>query len=454
MQITPKKPRKPNKYKHLANPGKSGKLNAIIEAAAIQSGCTLAELTVMHSQRDPYRQDSKSGRLSGEWLVTQIEQLITDPNRKIHLRGVHYVLTASGIIYKLDASLYVNTNEDWISLSETAAKAARWLGLKAGGVPLFERIVDERNEEPYIYVPEFDNPTPIVCAGQYLELGLPVQPELILDCAPWPVIQPNRIVMVGEKTSLKEVLDPIARQCKTELVLPTGELSDTRIYEIAKRAAADGRPLVILYFSDFDPAGYNMVTVVSRKLQALRDLFFPELEIRVFQVALTLEQVQDLDLPSTPLKETEKRADKWKALMGHEQTEIDALATLDPDKLKEIALEALKPFHDFDHAQQIAEAEEEWREEAQRVIEAHPAYSDSLRNLELALSTLKDAAQIYSDVQEEAELAVDDVDAPLIELPEPDIWEDAPEPVYNSADDWQDATRKLVERKKLSGEED
>ena len=33
--------------------------------------------------------------------------------------------------------------------------------------------------------------------------------------------------------------------------------------------------------------------------------------------------------------------------MGHEQTEIDALAALRPGELTCIALEALRPFYDF-----------------------------------------------------------------------------------------------------------
>jgi hypothetical protein len=43
---------------------------------------------------------------------------------------------------------YANTNESWEWLSGTASKAARLLGY----VP-FERIVDERNAPPQIFVP-------------------------------------------------------------------------------------------------------------------------------------------------------------------------------------------------------------------------------------------------------------------------------------------------------------
>ena len=60
-----------------------------------------------------------------------------------------------------------------------------------------------------------------------------------------------------------------------------------------------------------------------------------EFELR--RVALLPEQVRELRLPSTPLKPTEKRADKWVRETGTEQTEIDAVIALDPAALEEMA---------------------------------------------------------------------------------------------------------------------
>src|SRR5262249_9800209 len=123
--------------------------------------------------------------------------------------------------------------------------------------------------------------------------------------------QPCRIIFIGEKVSLRPILEPLTRRIDGELILPTGDISDTLLFGMAARADADGRPAVVLYFSDFDPAGWNMPIVVARKLQALRDLKHPDLDIRVYRVALTYEQCVSLNLPSTPLKEGERRADAW-----------------------------------------------------------------------------------------------------------------------------------------------
>src|SRR5208282_3421627 len=107
-----------------------------------------------------------------------------------------------------------------------------------------------------------------------------------------------------------------------------------------------GRVLVEIVLADCDPAGHQMAVSISRKLQALRDLSFPELEFEVVPVALTVEQVRELRLPSTPLKETERRADKWREAFGIEQTEIDALATLRPRDLETIVEAAIEPYFD------------------------------------------------------------------------------------------------------------
>ena len=75
------------------------------------------------------------------------------------------------------------------------------------------------------------------------------------------------------------------------MILVTGESSDTYIAGVAKRAAEDGHPAVVFYFSDFDPSGHQMPISVARKLQALRDLYYPHLNIKLYPVALTLELV-------------------------------------------------------------------------------------------------------------------------------------------------------------------
>jgi hypothetical protein len=153
------------------------------------------------------------------------------------------------------------------------------------------------------------------------------------------------------------VLAPLAEEYGADLYLCSGQISDTLLHRIAKDAVGDGRPLVVLTFPDFDPAGYwDIPTAIGRKLQALGDLLFPQLRFTVAHAALGSDQARRLDLPSSPLKEGEKRAAKWLELYGSEQTEIDALATLRPDELERIAREAVAPYFDTDLAERVQAA--------------------------------------------------------------------------------------------------
>ena len=253
----------------------------------------------------------------------------------------------------------------------------------------------------------------------------------------------------GEKASLEDVLLPIARAKGADLYLPTGEISDTLIHRIAKDADDDGRPLVMFTVADCDPAGHQMSVSIGRKLQAFHDLLFPDLQFEVVPVALTVEQVRDLGLPSTPLKETEKRADRWRAAFGVEQTEIDALATLQPATLREIVERAFEPYFDDTLATRVEQAEAEWTEAAQQAVDAQvdPETLATLR--EEAAERLTQLQSAIDDINERCRLAAGDhFSLPVIDVPEPEIDEAAErQALVNFDDTWIKATRALIARK-------
>jgi hypothetical protein len=340
---------------------------------------------------------------------------------------------------------YNNTEENWLYLTEDAAKAARWLGF----VP-FERIVDERNAPPELFIPEDD-----LDDQSGLTNGEQVQVPTLDDAVPtfyssgFRVRQPYRIILTGEKTSLREVLLPIARMVGGELLLPTGEMSDTMIAGIARRAVGYDRPSVVLYCSDFDPSGHQMPISVSRKLQALRDLHYPKLDLQLHHVALTLEQVRRLHLPSTPLKETERRGDRWRTVHHHEQTEIDALAALRPGDLRQIVLDAIEPFYDSTLEVRVDEAESLWHQEAEELLTDHPSYQSAVGDIRTALRAVHEDADALHDAQDFARDAFEDIELPPVIPPEPVIDAEAPRPLFTTRDDYATATRRLVDHKAL-----
>ncbi len=205
----------------------------------------------------------------------------------------------------------------------------------------------------------------------------------------------------------------------------------------------DGRPLIVFTFTDFDPTGNNIPATVARRLQAFRDLMHQDLEFEVRPVAMTVEQVRSLDLPSTPLKETEARAPEWiERYGGLEQTEIDALSTLRPEILSEIAELAIAPFFDASLAERQQAAEQAWQDAAQEILDNLDRSSLApierrMRKQAQKIGSIAERFNTAADAWEKAAMKlVDDIEFETFEPAESEpTSDDVPEPLVSSTMD-------------------
>jgi hypothetical protein len=443
-------------------------LQNVLESACFEVGCSRETLTVLAIQNDPYRQDTPLNHLTGKWVVKQFEKAFR-PGQRVHLRAFHYALVQAGDVRKPDRTVYRNTFDDWAWLCR-AVKKARWLGY----LP-FERIVDNRNEEPAIFRSSGSSEP----GARHLYGGVSSSGEesfsAKLDVTEAGAVllgftraQPYALAIFGEKSSLEDVLLPIARRFDADLYLGQGEISDTLIHQMAKDGAEDGRPMVVVTCCDFDPAGHQMPVSIGRKLQAFRDLLFPELRFEVVPAALTVETVRELELPSTPLKPSELRGSKWRAEFGVEQTEIDALLTPQREgELRQIVEAAIAPYYDTTLADRIQQAKMEWQREAEAAIDEHVG-ADELADLQQEADDADEDARekieaIQNEVRATAEALndrfgdmLDGVELPEApDLPEAELPERPPGSVLVSSDwTWADQTRALKERKSYGAGED
>jgi hypothetical protein len=429
---------------------RKGTLCNVLQSACREHDLKLADLTVLSNAVDPYRLDTEAYHKYGQWFATQLDKLY-GPDGRAHLRGLHYAIVQAGNIRKPDGALYRNSDEEWDWLQNKAAKAARWLRY----VP-FERITDNRNAAPVIHRAPYIEP------GATLAIGLDVEVPDAADIEPVPVPhgfdarQAYHFAVFGEKSSLEDGVLPIAERYHADLYLVSGEISDTLVYQIAKDASEDGRSLVLFTLSDCDPAGHQMPISIARKLQAFRDLFFRDLEFEVVRVALTPEQVGELDLPSTPLKEGEPRADRWQQAFGIEQTEIDALTT--PERrsvLQEMLEDAFRQYIDPTLVRRVIAAERRWRKDARKAL-AQQIDADALEDIraeaEIKLDALRDEIAAIND---KLELAADAyVTLPKVVVPEPKVKLDPNRHALVSFDDdWVTATKALIAHKAYEGGE-
>lgn len=410
------------------------------------AGYSLGDLTVLKAENDPFRQDTRAGHRDGEWLARQAGALGL-LNRTVHLRGLHYALLGR---VKPNGEPYQNTDKEWTWLSGDVAKAARWLGY----LP-FENIVDARNASPVVRLTEaMPEPQPIIAVGTYIDLPTvdAVMPEVHIS--EFHVRQPYRVVIFGEKTSLTEVLSPVADRYDCDLYLPSGEISDTMMHTMARTAAADGRPMVVLTFSDCDPAGWQMPISIARKLQALQVGFFPDIEFQVHRVALSPDQVRDLELPSTPLKAGESRASAWQTTMGVGQTEIDALGTLRPTVLRAMAAEAVESFHDDTLWSRTRTARSSWLTEARERLETHIGAEELARIRADAEARLDRIAEQVRDLRAAMQIDIGDAanELPEVVLPEPEEVPGLPGALIESGWSFEEQTEAL-KRSKAYGDD-
>lgn len=421
-------------------PDKAGPLREVLLAAAAESGLSMNDLTVLANQNDPYRIDTEAGHRDGQWFAAQVEAL-NRTGRPLHLRGFHYAILSREAV-KPNGQPYTNTDKDWGWLQEKAADAARWLGY----VP-FEQIIDQRNAQPTIRTAATLYPRPMVYAGE-VELLLPDELHPTVGARDFDRVQPYKLVLIGEKASLGPVLSPICAEYHADLYLPTGEPSDTMLHTLARSAAEDGRPTRVFYFSDCDPSGWQMPISAARKLQALIDLEFSGIDLEVHRVALTPDHVRTHGLPSTPLKSGESRAGAWFAATGIEQTEIDALAELQPRLLRGMARDALAPFVDNTLPRRVRDAREAWERDAQSVLDAalDPERLAIIRTgAEARIAELSDEV---AAINAALAIDVDGIDLPEMVIPEAEVaGHNGHLPLFSSAWGYGQASRRLIDSK-------
>jgi hypothetical protein len=432
------------------HPG-NGVLRRILEAACEAEGVAQKAFTVLALGRDPYRLDTDTHHANGRWLAQQLARFYGS-TKPAHWRGLHYsIIMAKVKIRKPDGLIYRNTDEDWTWLNEKAGKAARWLGY----IP-FDRIIDRRNNPPIIHRAQKVEPYATVLSD-LTDVEFPDDITPGPAAAGFDVRQAFSFACFGEKASLEDICLPWASAHQVDLYLGTGETSDTFIYQIARDAVADGRPLVVFILTDCDPSGWQMLISIARKLQAIRDLQFPALRWEIVHVGLTPDQARYFQLAEEPIKKGDKRAAAWEKAFGVKQTEIDALTTpemTDRGILRQLLDDAIAPYIDTALEGRVEQAKTEWYEEATAIVDAQidaEAVAQVRERIEQLQQELDDAKDVLNAATEDIELPEVTVPQPIVDA---DHLDDARLAVIRFDTDWVNATKILIARKRYLGNDE
>jgi hypothetical protein len=99
--------------------------------------------------------------------------------------------------------------------------------------------------------------------------------------------------------------------------------------------------------------------------------------------------------------------------MGVEQTEIDALAALRPDLLRQIARDAIAPFYDHTLDRRVTEARDRWLADAQATVDAM-APEDVDRVRAAAVAKLAELRAEIDQLNNALRVAADDIQLPPV----------------------------------------
>jgi hypothetical protein len=167
-----------------------------------------------------------------------------------------------------------------------------------------------------------------------------------------------RMELWAESVGMLPQLDNVASRYSIPVYSAGGQPSVTANKAVAKRVLSRSVPTVVLHVGDFDPSGESIFESMSEDIRAFvrADRLIHTLDIEPVRVALTADQVGQLNLPTAPKKKTDSRSKSWSG----GTCQLEALA---PDLLAEIVEGAIHERIDFGvFADQVAREEDERRE--------------------------------------------------------------------------------------------
>ena len=173
--------------------------------------------------------------------------------------------------------------------------------------------------------------------------------------------QENYVEVWVEKQALQNIFKEVAEKYGVTLAVCRGYPSATFLYEAQQRIEesrvdADGhdRDIVILYFGDYDPTGEDIPRHIKQSLEEDFNMDIWHFE----KVALTIEQIEDLNLPPEPTKKSDSRSIKFIEAHGDMAVELDAV---EPRTLTHMIETSIQRFFDADAYETRRQVQEDYR---------------------------------------------------------------------------------------------
>ena len=157
--------------------------------------------------------------------------------------------------------------------------------------------------------------------------------------------QPSNVLVFTEKDALRAVIAPVTRRWDVQFGVLRGYASETFAYEIAQ--ALDSYKTNYLYqLGDHDPSGVDAWRSFEERVRAFR----PDVMAYFERIAVTPEQIEQMNLPTRPTKTKDSRAASF--LGG--SVEVDAIP---PSKLRDLVESRILAHLDYDAYEEMRRIE-------------------------------------------------------------------------------------------------
>lgn len=311
----------------------------------------IVDLLVLAPQNDPFYMGQQGQVDKAKWFADIWHTLGFTSN--VHIRRIHYRMVSQPTpIIKPNGKPYKNTISDYGFLNE-ASKSARYIEDSISP----SDFVDRRNAEPMINdITDMELPEVIIQGRYHMmnEIPMPALPKITTDNGGYYIDVPDQYMVEiwSEKSTMNDIIIPVAQNMNANYVYGMGELSLTLVDDLINRIIERDKPTRIFYISDFDPAGLIMPVSISRKIEFLGG----DLDIKLFPLMLTEQQCIDHTLPRTPIKDTDLRKAGFENNYGGGATELDALEALYPGEFEKILVDAISEYRQPDFVMEVQEA--------------------------------------------------------------------------------------------------
>ena len=172
--------------------------------------------------------------------------------------------------------------------------------------------------------------------------------------------QPYYIEVWVEKDALVDVVAKACSLYRVPYFSCRGFMSDSEIYKagIRMRKLYDsGKDIVFLHLGDHDPSGVDMSRDILRRVELFGDLAN---KIDFHRIALNMDQIEKLQPPPNPAKDSDTRSKAYIQKYGLVSWELDAL---EPKTLTRLIRDEIERYLDADKFNNMIRIEDEQTQE-------------------------------------------------------------------------------------------